>query len=95
MQYIECDSCRLRLHSGLFYEEIERCPRCGATLRPLAPTVRERLLRAFDRRTRTDVFATDWERVTNAQYEHREYVSRELTDRAADARPDSTTTANR
>jgi hypothetical protein len=80
MQYIECQNCRLRLHSGLLYDAAENCPRCGAALHEPRPTLGERLLKALDPRGRTGAEPPDWERITNAQYDDRHYVRRQVQD---------------
>jgi hypothetical protein len=76
MQYVDCPSCRARLHSGLLYSNLKSCPRCGAPLRPPHRSLRERLRAAISRRTGSVVEPPDWEEVTNAQYTDRRQVSR-------------------
>jgi hypothetical protein len=77
MPYLDCPSCRLRLHTGLLYAAFDICPRCGAALRPPSPSFRERVLRVTfpGRRPRTQ--PPDWEQITRAQYADRQYVNRE------------------
>jgi hypothetical protein len=80
MQHIECRNCRLRVHSGLLYETLEHCPRCGAALYPPRTTVAEQLLSALHLRGPNNTEPIDWERITKAQYGDRHYVSRKAGD---------------
>ncbi len=63
MKYVHCYRCRARFHTGVVYERIEECPRCGGPLRAHRSRLRdhiEALLRRGD--------DLDWEAITGSQY---------------------------
>jgi DNA-directed RNA polymerase subunit RPC12/RpoP len=66
MQNLDCSRCRARFHSGLIYESLERCPRCGARLSPGRTRLIRRLLDGL--RSRGGRGELDWEAVTGSQY---------------------------
>jgi hypothetical protein len=63
MKYVQCPRCRARFHTGVIYESVEECARCGTPLigRPAARDQLRALLRG--RRERLD-----WEAITSSQY---------------------------
>lgn len=63
MQLIDCPRCRARFHTGLIYEPLECCPRCGETFRPQRHC--DRLRRAFRAR---GLGQPDWEAITSSKY---------------------------
>ena len=65
MTYLNCPRCRARYHSGVIYESLDSCPRCGAPLRPERPRLRDHILGA---RVRGRLQAPDWEAITSSQY---------------------------
>jgi Zn-finger nucleic acid-binding protein len=66
MQYLDCPCCHASFHTGVIYEEIDFCPRCGAPFFPTPPRLREKLSAAL--RHRTQAQGPDWEAITGAQY---------------------------
>lgn len=65
MRYLNSPRCRARFHSGVIYELLEMCPRCGARLSAHG-------LRSFERlRRRGARDSLDWEAVTSSQYVRR------------------------
>jgi Zn-finger nucleic acid-binding protein len=77
MPYIDCPSCRLRLHSGVLYSALDVCPRCGTRLYSPHVGPLERALRFLFPGRRPAPEQPDWEQITSAQYADRHYVSRE------------------
>jgi rRNA maturation protein Nop10 len=69
MKYIDCRRCRARFHTGVIYEPIDRCPRCGGALHRSRPRLREQLRRVVRRRSLGP--ALDWEAITGSQYARR------------------------
>jgi hypothetical protein len=69
MPYLECHRCRAEFRTGLIYEPLEACPRCGQPLHQpsgSSPGQRRGLLR---RRAKDP--PPDWEAITEAQYAQR------------------------
>jgi len=69
MQYLDCPRCRARFHTGVIYEPLNVCPRCGTSLRSDRPRLVEQLRAVLRRRVLRE--APDWEAITGAQYIHR------------------------
>jgi hypothetical protein len=73
MKYVLCPRCRARFHTGLIYESLEACSRCGAPLAPrrwrLFGQLRELVKRSASRDS------LDWEAITGSQYTGRRRVS--------------------
>ncbi len=66
MKYIHCSRCRARFHTGVIYERIEECPRCGAQLRAYPSRLRDYVRALLRRRDELD-----WEAITGSQYTQR------------------------
>jgi hypothetical protein len=70
MPYLECPRCHAEFRTGLIYEPLEACPRCGQPLgHPSGPSAGKR--RGLLRRRPKDP-APDWEAITGAQYGQRQ-----------------------
>jgi hypothetical protein len=65
MKYVQCSRCRARFHTGVIYETVEVCGRCGAPLG--TPRVRDQLRTLLHRRRER----LDWEAITGSQYASR------------------------
>jgi uncharacterized Zn finger protein len=74
LQYLDCPRCRARFHTGVIYERLVRCPRCGSPLEIPQPRVRERLRALIGHHHGSE--QPDWETVTSSQYAVRSYVTR-------------------
>ena len=78
MSYLDCPRCRARFHTGVIYESLDACPRCGADLRPQRPSLRDHLRSTRRRRGRAQ--APDWEAITGSQYLHHHLIRTEPQD---------------
>ena len=65
MTYVHCPRCRAKYHTGVIYESLESCPRCGEPLGPERPSLRDHIRGA---RARARLQAPDWEAITGSQY---------------------------
>jgi hypothetical protein len=81
MQYLDCSRCRARFHTGVIYESLERCPRCGAHLSPHRTRFLGRLRDALGSRAGRSELG--WEAVTGAQFVPRQKPQRGDTPKTA------------
>jgi len=75
MPYVDCPYCHASFHTGLIYDELEECPRCGTPLYRPRPTVRTQVRGLIARRPRETADVPDWEAITGSQYANRQRVS--------------------
>jgi DNA-directed RNA polymerase subunit RPC12/RpoP len=75
MKYVQCPRCRARFHTGVIYERVEQCARCGAPLLTGRSGIQNRLRAAIDRKRIRE--SLDWEAVTGSQYVRRSVVTTE------------------
>ena len=66
MKYVQCPRCQARFHTGVIYESVEECSRCGASLFPARSGFRARLRLVLKRQGLRD--SLDWEAITGSQY---------------------------
>ena len=64
MTYLNCPRCRAKYHTGVIYESLESCPRCGAPLGPGARAFATTFAARASERSRRP----DWEAITGSQY---------------------------
>ena len=78
MKYVQCPRCRARFHTGVIYEPLEACSRCGAPLSRTRWPLRGQLRKVLERSRIRD--GLDWEAITGSQYIRR-HVSAKDRDR--------------
>ena len=66
MKYVDCPRCRARFPTGVIYESVQECARCGAPLLTGGPRLRDQLRGLLRRQERPD-----WEAITSSQYASR------------------------
>jgi predicted nucleic acid-binding Zn-ribbon protein len=69
MKYVQCPRCGARFHTGVIYESLEACSRCGAPLSPGHRRLRDQVRNLVKRRGVRD--GLDWEAITSSQYVRR------------------------
>ena len=74
MKYVQCPRCRARFHTGVIYESLEECARCGAPLLPPRSRLRDHLRAILTRPGLRD--SLDWEAITGSQYGPRHVAPR-------------------
>ena len=76
MKYVQCPRCSARFHTGVIYESIDACSRCGAPLVPRWPRFLDRLRAPLVRGGTGN--SLDWEAITGSQYVRRHVVLRSV-----------------
>jgi hypothetical protein len=74
MKYLLCPRCRARFHTGLIYESLEACSRCGSPLAPRRWRLHGQLREFLKRSTVRD--SLDWEAITGSQYIRRQVIAK-------------------
>ena len=83
MKYVQCPRCRAQFHTGVIYESVEECSRCGAPLSPARSRFRARLRLTLERQGLRDNL--DWEAITGSQYTRSHLATRTCDRRSGKA----------